>query len=104
MRIGKAYGMVKYIDENISDDLSYKSIAHEFHMSEKSLYKFFKQETGFTLSKYIRERRIIKAKSLLNTGMSAGEVARAVGFQDYSVFYRNFLKEDGIPPTEYTRK
>ncbi len=95
--------IVKYIEENISEDLSYKTISKKFFVTEKYLYKLFKKETGFTLSNYINERRIIKAQSVLNAGGTANEAAAASGFSDYSVFYRSFLRKVGIPPSQYVK-
>ncbi len=100
----KAKKIVEYIDKNLSTELDYKSIAKAFHISEKNLYKIFKNGTGFTLSKYIAERRIIKAKSLLGAGALPSEAARESGFADYSVFYRTFIREVGIPPLKYAKK
>ena len=95
--------IIRYIDDHLSETLSYKLIAEAFHLSEKSLYKFFKNETGFSLGNYINERRIIMAQSLLNKGESATSAAFAAGFKDYSVFYRCFLKNAGITPAEYIK-
>lgn len=100
---GKAGVLLEYIDDHLSEELNYQTLAEQAHISVKSLYQFFKQETGFTLGKYIKERRIIKAKSLLNAGLPASEAALNVGFKDYSVFYRNFLQETGISPAKYIR-
>lgn len=102
-RIGKVQEIIRYIDGNLSGDLSYRAIGQQFHISEKSLYKVFRQETGFTLGRYIRERRIIKARSLLNAGVSAFDAAAAAGFQDYSVFFRSFVKAVGCSPAEYAK-
>ena len=95
--------MLRYIDEHLTEDLSYKAFSKAFYMSEKSLYKFFKKETGFALSTYINERRIIMAQSLLNAGCPAKTAAFGAGFKEYSVFYRCFLKKVGISPTEYLK-
>ncbi len=100
---GKVHEIIRYIDNNLTGDLSYRAIGQQFHIPEKSLYKLFRQETGFTLSRYIKERRIIKAKSLLNAGVGAFEAAAASGFQDYSVFYRSFTKALGVSPAQYTK-
>ncbi len=100
----KVSTIVKYIDDNISKELNYKALAERFFVSEKNLYKIFKQETGFTLGKYILNRRIIKAKTVLNAGGSAADAARIAGFKDYSVFYRNFLKETGVAPTAFSKQ
>ena len=94
---------MQYIDENLAADLSYQTLAVQANLSVKSLYQFFKQETGFPLGQYIKERRIIKAKTLLNAGASAAEAAAGAGFKDYSVFYRNFQKKTGLTPAEYLK-
>ncbi len=99
----KMHFLIEYIDKNISSELNYKTIAEMLHVSEKNLYKLFKNETGFTLSKYIKERRIIKSKLLLKAGYELSEVAEQVGFSDYSVFYRNFLSVVGVPPSKYLK-
>ena len=93
--------IVSYIDDNIASRLDYKTLASLVHLSEKNLYKLFKKETGFTLSKYVRERRIIIAKSHLNSGASPKHAAEAAGFSDYSTFYRAFTSSVGMTPTEY---
>ena len=100
-RIG---ALIRYIDENISGELSYKRLADFLHTSEKSLYKLFKEETGFTLSRYIRERRIIIAKAFLNSGISPFEAGENSGFRDYSTFYRAFKASVGITPSEYLNR
>ena len=102
--VGKAYDIVQYIDSHIADDLSYKKLSAEFFISEKNLYNFFKKETGFSLGKYITERRIIKVKTILNAGGSISDAMNASGFSDYSVFYRNFVKITGTAPSEYIKK
>lgn len=99
----KAGNIIQYIDDHLSENLSYRTISKVFYLSEKNLYKFFKKETGFTLSNYINERRIIKAQSVLNAGGSAKEAALAAGFKDYSVFYRSFLRKTGVKPMEYIK-
>ena len=102
--MGKAYDIIKYINENLASDLSYKTLAEKFFISEKNLYNFFKRETGFPLSKYITKLRIIRAKEILSPGGSAFDAATAAGYDDYSVFYRNFVKETGITPAKYAQK
>lgn len=100
----KAHEIIQYIDRNISSELNYQTIAQQFFMSEKNLYRFFKKETGFTLAKYIKERRIVRAKSILLEGGSASDAAIASGFQDYSVFYRTFLRETGVTPSNFKNR
>ncbi len=100
---GKIDEIIRYIEEHLSENLSYKAISEKFFITEKNLYKIFKNQSGFTLSNYISERRIIKAQSILNSGYTANEAAILSGFNDYSVFYKNFLKKVGITPAGYIK-
>lgn len=99
----KTEDILKCINQNLNKDLNYKTLASKFFLSEKNLYKIFKKETGFTLSEYIKDRRIIMAISLLNSGVSADIAAEKSGFSDYSVFYRTFIKKVGMKPSEYIK-
>ena len=100
---GKAQALIRYIEDHLAEELSYQTLSEYANLSIKSLYQFFKQETGFPLGQYIKESRIIKAKTLLNAGASAAEAAAGAGFKDYSVFYRNFQKKTGLTPAEYLK-
>lgn len=99
----KTSELLKYIDSHLDSELSYEFLSKHFHISQKSLYKFFKKETGFALANYIAERRIVTAQSLLNSGVSAAEAALRSGFSDYTSFYRAFVKMVGIPPSQYIK-
>ncbi len=100
----KVSDIMQYIGEHLSERLTYETVSEQFYLSPKYLYKYFKKETGVTLSRYILERRIIKAQSVLNAGGTSGEAAVSAGFDDYSVFYRCFLRETGITPTQYIKQ
>ena len=100
----KIDAITRYIGDHLSEKLTYETISEQFYISPKSLYKFFKKETGTTLSKYILERRIIKAQSILSAGGTAGEAATLAGFDDYTVFYRCFQRELCMTPTEYKKR
>lgn len=99
----KVAEILSYINSHIDVDLSYHALAARFYLSKKSLYHLFKREVGFTLSEYIQNRRIVKAKSVLNSGGTAREAATAAGFRDYTVFYRSFRRELGMTPTQYVK-
>ncbi len=103
MPTGKVGEMIRYIEQNMATDLNYRSMAKTFYLSEQNLYRVFKRETGFTLGKYIKEQRIIRAKQVLTQGGSAYEAATAAGFKEYSVFYRNFVRKTGMTPSQFAK-
>ena len=93
--------ILRYADAHLSEDLSYGAVSSRFYLSEKALYKLLRREVGFTLSEYVRARRILSAKEQLRLGRAATEVALSLGYCDYTVFYRAFLAETGRSPSQY---
>lgn len=92
-----------YINQNIQNPLSLETIAAEFYISPNYLCRLFKDTTGRTLKQYITRQRIERAKLLLANGLSAGNVCASCGYNDYSSFFRNFLRETGTSPREYLK-
>lgn len=97
----KVSEIIKYIDDHLAEDLSYNGICKALYINPNYLYHFFKNETGMALSQYIGAKRIIKAKELLKSGMPSLQTAEAVGYNDYSNFYRTFKNITGKSPKEF---
>ncbi len=93
-----------YISENLASDLSVEELCREFYVSRQVLYSLFHDEFGDTVRNYILNKRIAKAKQLLSeTEMPVSDVARTVGFSDYSYFIRLFRKRTGQTPLVYRK-
>jgi YesN/AraC family two-component response regulator len=95
--------LIYYINENLSEDLSYDSLSKIFYINKNHLGFMFKRQTGIPLGEYIKHKRIIKAKNLLLSGMPAMQAAKKVGFNDYPTFYRMFKLLTGNTPREFSR-
>lgn len=54
----KIQKVIDYIEENLTEDLSYDAIAAMMAISEADLQRSFKTITGMTISEYIRNRRL----------------------------------------------
>ncbi|MGN7763186.1 response regulator [Paenibacillus sp. 22594] len=69
------------------------------------LSKLFKQETGLTLTDYVIEIRIRKAKQLLKNAhdLKIHEIGAEVGYPDPAYFNKLFKKIVGVTPNEYKR-
>ena len=94
----KIKNIISYINEHLAEDLSLEQIAEEFFFSRQYLCKIFKENTGFSVYKYISYKRIVLAKELYSKGMSLSEACRCAGFNDYSAFYRAYTKIMGESP------
>ena len=97
----KINSIIKYINENLCEELLLDSISARFFMSKYHLLREFKKHTGFTIHKYICQKRLIAAKSMLKEGCSVTEACSKCGFNDYSNFIRSFKNTYGIPPRKY---
>jgi AraC-like DNA-binding protein len=89
------------IEENYSSHISATELARRFYVSSSTISHLFKQRMGVSVYRYITQRRLIAAKSRIEAGESMENVALAVGFSDYSGFYRAFKQEYGISPRQY---
>ena len=93
---------VLMIDADISAELSLSALAESQGVTAGYLATVFKKETGRTVVSYIRERRISRAKHLLETtDLQVQTVAMHSGITDVQYFSRIFKKETGKTPKEY---
>lgn len=91
-----------YIGEHLQDHMTVKQLAEQFHLNASYLSVLFKKETGRTISDFVQEARMNKAKDLLrDPGIKVYEVAEQVGFQTAAYFAYLFKKVTGTTPQEY---
>jgi AraC-like DNA-binding protein len=96
--------VLTYIADHLASPLPLDAIASHFYRSKFQLAREFKRETGFTIHGYIRSKRLILAKTLLESGASVSEACERSGFGDYSNFMRSFRVEFGITPHRYAAR
>lgn len=92
--------LIHYIDNNIGDiNLSIKSLADHFYISQSYLCCLFKKETGTTINKYIIDKRMSLARKLLEkSNLNIYEIANKVGFSDSKYFSKLFKNHFGVLP------
>ncbi|MBO7196767.1 MAG: helix-turn-helix domain-containing protein [Clostridia bacterium] len=91
--------VARYINLNIEKNVSLDRIARRFFVSKYYLCRAFKSFSGTSVHAYINQKRIIYAKQLIDSGLTASKAAERVGFGDYSAFYRSYVKIIGKSPT-----
>lgn len=94
----------KYIEEHISEDLSYKRLQKMFYVSRYHLGTKFPRQTGKTLTGYVIFKRLLCACQLVRNGLGIEEAAYRSGFNTYSHFYKEFVQNFGKSPREYLNK
>jgi len=95
--------IIHYINQNLNEDLSLEMLSAKFYVSKYHLLREFKKYTGYTIHKYINQKRLILAKELLKDSKQVSEVCSKCGFGDYSNFIRAFKKEFGVSPKKYCK-
>lgn len=97
--------IIGFVEDNLDRKVSLKMIADNFEMSESYLSRTFKNETGINLISFINDRKMKKAKELLeDETCMIKDVAMQVGIDDQFYFNKVFKKAYGISPSEYRKK
>lgn len=90
--------VAEYINAHLFEDLSVTILAKHFFVSVSQLNRQFKKASGFSVWEYIVEKRLISAKKLIKDGTPATHAYAMCGFNDYSSFYRLYVKKFGTSP------
>ena len=95
--------VLAYIELHLNEKITLEETARRFFVSVSTITQLFRQKMGTSFYRCVTQRRLIAAKVRIGNGESLEDVSRAVGFTDYSSFYRAFKKEYGITPRQYTQ-
>ena len=91
--------LLRYIRENLDKPLQNSTLAEIFYTHPTHFVRAFREETGQTPAKYVRNMRLETAKRLLEeTNLSVAQVALRVGYPDPAHFSRLFRQRYGMPP------
>ena len=94
-----------YIKNNLSGDLTNKTLANVANVSEDYVGQYFKMLTGINPQDYIEYQRMEMAVSLLRTTKkSIRDIGKEVGYKDTAYFCRRFKMMFGIPAGKMRRR
>lgn len=93
--------IIGFINQHITEDLSIGRIADHMFLNRSYLMHLFKAETGYTIGKYITEKRLFLANHHISQGIPATEACYASGFRNYSAFYQAYKKKYQASPRNY---
>ena len=96
--------ILDYIRDNLSEPLSLDQIASQFYLSKHYLCRIFKSATGFSVMEYIIYSRVLRARQLLQDGVSVQQAGEMSGFSDNSHFIRTFGHLTGVTPGRYAKE
>ncbi len=103
--IGRIDEVIRYVQARKCEAVSLDQVAQAVGMAPKTLCRFFKQNTGRTLMRYVSELRIGEAcKLLLESDLPVTEIAFSCGFNNLSNFNRQFRRMKEMAPRDYRRR
>jgi AraC-like DNA-binding protein len=94
--------VVEFLLANL-DSVSVPELARQAGMSERSLRRHFRAETGTSIGSYLGHTRMIKAMQMLldDRARSVSEVSISVGFNNPSAFACAFRRATGMSPVQF---
>jgi AraC-like DNA-binding protein len=90
------------VDANLANEkFGVEDLVREKGLSHSCLHRMLKTSTNQTISQFIREIRLKKAKELLlNQDLTVSEISYRVGFGSPTYFNKCFHEYFGYPPGE----
>lgn len=96
------YKIVKYVEENFTEQITRKTLAKKFNVSEGYISKIFTQKFKINLRSYLGFRRAEYAANLIRTtNENFTVISQVAGFDSQRTFNRMFLAAYGKTPREY---
>ncbi|WP_300580565.1 AraC family transcriptional regulator [Mycobacterium sp.] len=93
---------LNYIDEHLSEPLTVSHLAEQVSWSPSAFSHLFREVTGRSPYRFVKETRLDRARELLVAGqLGVTDVARAVGYTSTSHFIKEFRGRFGTTPKEY---
>lgn len=96
---------IEYMESQLMEELDVKDIAAKAHVSEFYFQKIFHVLCGYTVSEYIRNRRLtLAAQELSKSSAKVIDIALKYGYESPDSFTRAFTKLHGITPSAAKEK
>ncbi|MFW6598406.1 helix-turn-helix domain-containing protein [Propionibacteriaceae bacterium Y2011] len=98
-------GMLRYIDDHLTEPISLDDLAAVACLSPTATSRFFRRQTGRTITEYLNHTRIANAcRMLTGTDEPVARIAWNCGFGNLAHFHRQFRRATGVTPGEYRRQ
>ncbi|MBP3708140.1 MAG: AraC family transcriptional regulator [Clostridia bacterium] len=95
---------IEYIENNLTNDITIEDIANHLYISSFYFQKGFSMLCGYSISEYIRNRKLsLAGYELLHTDNRIIDIALKYGYDSPDSFTKAFTRFHGSTPTEVRR-
>ena len=103
--LNKILNLASSLESNLTEKITIEKLALKVSLSPAKLQMGFKRLFGTTVNEYIREVRLEKARSLIETtDMNISEICYALGSTNRSYFSKSFYERYKISPSDYAKQ
>lgn len=96
--------VIAYINNNISEKIDLQELAAKHFYNPSYFSRLIKEKFGKNFSSYIKEKRILTAKEMLENSQDKVEkIMGKIGYTDKKLFYKHFKEYLGMTPGEYRK-
>ncbi|MEL4015941.1 HTH-type transcriptional activator RhaR [Dryocola clanedunensis] len=93
------------LGKSLETPFDLQQFCQQQQVTERNLRQLFRQQTGMSVSQYLRQLRICQAQDLLrHSEMLIGDIATRCGFEDSNYFSVVFTKETGLTPRMWRQR
>ena len=94
--------MLMYLQKHYGSEVTLNEVANHVGLSRSECCRYFKKQSGQTITDYLLQYRIHKSMNLLmETELSVAQVAQNCGFSHQSYYTRRFREMTGLTPKQY---
>lgn len=100
-----AKSIADYIEENHNAEITLEMLSNKFFFSKNHIINIFKKNFGVTPVAYINNAKLKRAEYYLKvTHAPIEKISELCGFQNYSHFYKLFVRKNGVSPKEWRNR
>ncbi len=92
--------LVSYVNAHLFEAISAQVLSEVFYKSKPQISRLFRRATGISVGEYVKVKRLLAARAMVQRGEPAAAVCTACGFGSYSVFFRAYKEQFGCSPKD----
>ena len=93
----------RYIETHLDEDITTESLAQQFDLPPRTLWRYFKNIGKYSVAEYIRLRKVHMAARWLRHGKSVQDARESSYFQSKTHFAESFKEYYGISPWRFKK-
>ncbi len=90
----------QYIDQHLHEKILLDDLAKYTSRSKSSFCHLFEEKMNISPKQYVLQKKLALASKLIGEGTPPTVAAAQIGYENYSNFYRIYLKHFGTNPTK----